>query len=581
MIYLAHNHLSRILLLVVTFLWCAAQADSESHYVALRGMGQPKYKQNFAYFDYVNPCAPKGGHLNLYTSYRFDSLNPYKDMGTPAPHADWVFATLMKSSRDNMDVSYPFVAQYVQVDRDYKFVTFSLRKKAFFHNGDPITAHDVAVSFQVLKRGGKVSWRPWLAQVDRVEILDSHTIKFVFQGSNRDLPYFLGSLPIFSKKDLQKKEWGKQEVMVGSGPYKIKSYHSGKFIIYERIQKWWGENIPCQKGFHNFDEVKVTYYADSRVGFEAFKKGLVDWWKEERISNWHKGYDFKAAQKGQIVKAIFEKPFYHGLTGVFINTRQPHLKDIRVRQALNLLFDFEWLNKTRFFNSYQRNKSIFMNTGYGAGTFLNGDKKGLKEPPCLKPRDRIQKALGLLKEAGWHLKNGILISKRTKKRFSVDLLVYAPGHRTLFENFVQNLKQVGIEAHFKGGDMASYRQRVRDLDFDLVLHFHPHVVIPGPEQELFWKSTEANKPGTLNLSGVQDRKVDDLVQKIKISHNLQDLKTYTSLLDRLITLGYYLIPGWIPEKSYVAYWKKINVKQANASLYDIDTFWLTEQEKRV
>lgn len=560
------------------FLWTLflaglGQSTLRSHYVALRGMGQPKYQKNFSHFEYANPKAPKGGNLNLATSTRFNTLHAYGEQGLPAPYLELVFATLMKPARDNMEAAYPYVAEGVEVDSEYKSVTFHLRKQAFFHNGEPITAEDVAFSFEVLKKEGKMAWRVPLQQVGRVEIVNPYTVKFVFVSSNRDLPYLLGSLPIFCKKSLEGQEWLKQPQLVGSGPYKIQSYDMGKFIVYERVKNWWGEKLPCHKGFYNFDKIKVTYYADTRVGFEAFKKGLVDWWKDERISNWYKGYDFPACQSGQVIRATFKKPFYHGLTGLFMNTRRPYLSDIRVRKALSILFDFEWLNKARFFNSYKRNASIFMNSGYGAPV-----GKETKQRP-LRERERLSQALTLLSEAGWVLKDGKLVSKKTGQPMVLELAVYAPGHVALFQHFLGTLKKVGIEGHIKGADMSHYTASLRTLDFDLILHFHPHVVMPGPEQELFWGSQWADKPSTFNLAGVKDPVVDDLVSKIKKASSLKELKDYTALLDRIITLGYYLIPGWSPQSSYLAYWRKINVLHKDASLYEIDTLWARSLEQ--
>jgi microcin C transport system substrate-binding protein len=578
-------------------LW--GQTNLSSYYVSLRNMGQPKYKKNFSHFSYANPKAPKGGHLSLYTSRRFNTLNPYVDVGVVAPQIDLVFATLLKSARDNMEVAYPYLAESIIVDAEYKGVTFTLHKNAVFHDGTPISAEDVVFSFNLLKKEGKIILRTILQQVEKVEVLNTHTVKFIFQSANRDLAYHLGFLPILSKKSLEGKEGQRENLLLGSGPYKVQTYDLGNFIVYERVKDWWGENLPSNKGFYNFDTVKVTCYADPRVGFEAFKKGLVDWWVEERISNWYKGYDFPSFHRGDVIRIAYEKPFYHGLTGLFINTRRSHLADYRVRKALSLLFDFEWLNKTRFFNSYKRNISIFMNSGYGAPPIMSGAEQKLcqmysrsllpselfeigrgKKKRQSVDRDRVHQALALLEDAGWILKRGVLVSKRTGQPMHLNLVVYSPGHIALFQDFLRNLKKVGIQAQIRGTDFPYYMTCLRNLDFDIILHFHPHVVIPGAEQELFWASRWSNIPSTLNLPGVENSVVDDLVSKIKAANNLQDLKIYTALLDRIITLGYYLIPGWTPQKSYLAYWRKLNVLQRDASLYDIDTWWARALENK-
>lgn len=581
---------------LVSILSCLTQLTFGSHYVSLRGMGQPKYKKKFSHFAYANPVAPKGGHLNLYTASRFTTVHPYTDVGVPPPYINLIYATLMKPARDNLEAAYPYLAESVTIDPMHTSVVFTLRKNAVFHNGEPIQAEDVAFSFSILKKEGPLSLRSLLQHISKVEIVDERTIKFIFQEPNKALAYHLGSLPVFCKKSLLGKDWQKEPSLMGSGPYKIQSYELGNFITYERVKNWWGESIASNKGFYNFDSIKVTYYADSRVGFESFKKGLVDWWRDERISNWYKGYDFEAYRQGKVKKISFAKPYYHGLTGLFMNTRRPHLEDIRVRKALSLLFDFEWLNRARFFNSYKRNTSIFMNSGYGAPQIMTAkerklaavygmdsleedEKRTTRSLSIKDDRDRFAKALLLLKEAGWVLQNGTLVSEKTGQPMVLDLVVPSSGHVPLFQHFLGNLKKMGIEVHIKGIDRACYTALERNLEFDLIFHFHPDVVIPGAEQDLFWSSKGVNSLGTFNLSGVSDPIVDDLVSRIKTAENRIELKTYTALLDRLVTLGYYLIPGWVPQKSYIAYWRKLNVLHKDASLYEIDTWWVRTQKK--
>ncbi|MDC0348850.1 extracellular solute-binding protein [Alphaproteobacteria bacterium] len=577
-----------------------AVAQGKSYYVSLRGMGQPKYKKEFTHFSYANPKAPKGGQINLSTSRRLDQLNPYVSLGGDSIQTENVFATLMKAPRDNIEVAYPYLAESVSVDPNGKFVTFFLRKGASFHSGEPITAQDVAFSFHLLKRQGSPQFQSMYQGVKSVQVLTPYVVKFYFQKKNRDFPYMLGALPILSQKSLEGKNFKSESLsLVGSGPYKVESHTRGKSISYSRIHHWWGEDLPCNKGFHNFDMIKIVWYANSRVGFEAFKRGLVDWWKEERIGNWYMGYDFPAFRQGNVEKKTYTKPFYHGLTGLFINTRRPNLSDWRVRKALNILFNFKWLNKVRFFDSYKRNKSIFMNSGYGSFSSMGAAERdlcrqyepsllpqGIFEDPSLEEdtskglsRHHFQKALSLFKEAGWDLEKGQLVHSETKKEMTIDLLVYAPGHVSIFQDFLQNLKRVGIKGRIRGVDLSYYMSCLRKRDFDIVLHFHPHVIIPGAEQEVFWSSKWANSSSGLNLSGVKNPIVDDLVEKIKTTESLKHLKTYTALLDRIIRLEYYLVPSWTPQKSYVAYWKKLSVVQKDASLYSPDTWWIKALEK--
>ncbi len=433
---------------------CFGQTATCSYYVSLRGMGQPKYKEKFTHFSYANPSAPKGGHLNIYTPTRFNTLHSYAEMGLPAPYLDLVYATLMKVPRDNLEAAYPYLAESVTVDPSHTFVVFKVRKDGRFHNGEPIQAEDVVFSFELLKKEGLLSFRSLFQAIKEVNILDGHTVKFVFQSPNRDLPYRLAIMPIFSKNSLVGKDWKKETHLIGSGPYKIQSYDFGKFITYERVMNWWGEKLPSHKGFYNFDTFKVTYYAESRVGFEAFKKGLIDWWRDERISNWYKGYDFDSCRQGEVKRISFSKPYYHGLTGFFMNTRRPYLADIRVRKALSLLFDFDWLNKSRFFDSYKRNTSIFMNSGYGAPQKMSVREKKLADSyranllktlgnpehslQIKSDRDRFSKAMSLFESAGWVLQNGTLISQKTGQPMVLDLVIFSSGQVPIVQHFIGN-----------------------------------------------------------------------------------------------------------------------------------------------
>ncbi len=390
-----------------------------------------------------------------------------------------------------------------------------------------------------------------------------------------------------------------QGKLLGSGPYRIHSFERKKMICFERLKDWWARDIPSQKGFYNFDCIQVNHFSDTRVAFEAFKKGTIDWWKDERISNWYKGYDFAAAHDGRVIRKKYKKPFYHGLTALFINTRRAHLKSAHVRQALNLLFNFEWLNRSLFFSQYERNKSIHMNSGFGASYPLSlSERAACREigisAQSLETKPRFsfkgtakgfsacqkKEIIGLFEKGGWIFEHGRLLHKDTKQPMKLEILVYAPGHRRIFRNYVDTLKSYGIDAELKGFDLTDYMTCMRKFDYDLVLHFHPHVSIPGKEQSIFWSSRWVDVPGTLNLSGVSSADVDVLTRQIRNCRDPKKLKIYTSLLDHVIGVGYYIIPGWAPPKNRVAYWHKLNMKDTPASLYDTDTAWLRELEQR-
>ncbi len=574
----------------------AAAAPLPDWYVCTRGMGVPKYKKGFACFNYANSKAPKKGIVNLYTSRQFDSFNPFIIKGVaPEGMPDLVFARLMKAPLDNGEVAYPYVAEKVKISPDYRSVTFYLNKTAKFQDGSPITAQDVKFSFEVLKKKGVPIYRAWYKGVKGTKTINDSTICFVFEAPSRDLSFLLGKLPILSRAHYQKYNFseGKQPPL-GSGPYKIKSTTKGGDIIYERVKNWWGENLPVNKGHYNFDIIKYVHFATSTVGFESFKKGEIDWWREDRISNWMENYDFPSIEEGLVLQKTFKKPVPHGLNAFFINTRRSHLSDWRVRKALNLLFNFEWLNQAKFHGVYIRNTSIFMNTEFGAKgpitsdqvSFLNSYPKTLLPPEIFTKtnfettntvdgvgRQNLEEAMKLLKQAGWTLKKDKLRHPKQKEPFSLDIVLYAAGQRKLVENFAKNLEGVGITPHVLVLPLSAYYERFNEFDFDVILNYHPPVFIPGIEQEDFWGSQEAMTPGTLNLSGVEDKVVDGLVKKILESKTIPRLKTYTSLLDRVINAQYYLIPGWVPKDNYVAFSQELKCLGKDASFYEIDTWW--------
>jgi microcin C transport system substrate-binding protein len=559
-------------------------------------MGESKYKRNFSCFTYANPNAPKGGNINLYTPRQFDSFNPFILKGvSPEGMPDLVFARLMKAPLDNGEVAYPYVAEKVEIAKDSGSVVFYLNPKANFHDGSPITAQDVKFSFEALKNKGFPIYQCWYKGVKGTKTLGERSIRFVFHKPSRDLPFLLGKLPILSKAHYEKYKFSEgKKPPVGSGPYKVKSFTKGGDIVYERVKKWWGEDLPVNRGHYNFDTIRYICFATAVVGFEAFKKGDLDWWKEDRIANWMENYNFPAVEDGRVLQKTFKKPIPHGLNAFFINTRRSHLSDWRVRRALNLLFNFEWLNQARLYKVYTRNKSIFMDTEFGAtgpltkeqvaflkkydktllpadiftktNFLIKGDSKGL-------PRANRDEAMGLLKDAGWTLKEGKLKHKRQKEPFSLDIVLASVGQRKLVENFVKNLADVGISAHVLVLPLSAYYERFNEFDFDVILNYQPPVYIPGVEQRDFWSSEEAMASGTLNLAGVENKVVDELVKKIEESTEITKLKIYTFLLDRVISAQYYLIPGWVPEKSYVSFWRKLESLDKAASLFSVDTWW--------
>ena len=577
---------------------CVALALPDTrHFVTQRGVGVPKYGKTFTHFSYANPKAPKGGTISFYTGKWEEASGLSSSLGLSLQQQPYVYAQLMKVPKDNIAVAYPYVASAVQILPQSKGVCFYLNSKSKFHDGTPITAQDIKFTFNLLSKEGDIRFKALAEQVRSVQEEGPHKVKFMFKDRNPELPFWLSQMFILSKKHTPPsafKALSQSGGLMGSGPYQIDKSMKKKYVSFKRVKDWWGESLPSQCGFYNFDSVKIHYFGDSRVAFESFKKGMLDWWKDERISNWLMGYNFKAVKEGQIIRKAYKKPFYHGLTGLFINTRNPCLRHAAVRQGLNLLFNFDWLNKSLFYGRYQRNQSVFMNSGYGALPRITKAEKeeakklGIPEEaysrqylPAFKntgsgyDKEQKRKVLDLFRKGGWILKDGVMYDQ--KKPVRLDLLVFAKGHHKIFKNYVETLKSFGISCDIKGGEVSSYMKKLSHFEYDLVFYYYPHVSVPGPEQEFFWSSKWQDQRGSLNLSGVKDEYVDRLTEAIHKSHNRHKLKIYTSLLDRIIRLGYYLIPAWAPPLNYVAYWNKVECTGVPASLYDTDTFWACER----
>lgn len=540
--------------------------------VFLPGASQASIEQTP--LSYVNMQAPKGGALHLSTLKKPTSFLPYNIGGESAEGCNLLFATLMQTPLTNLSEQYPYLASQKIVTKDASAVTFILYKNATFEDDTPITAKDVLFSFELI-RAQSPTESFFLDNVKSVSVLSPTKIKFTLKFPSRSFIRRLGTLPIFSQKHYKGhalKE--KIHVPLSSGPYKVASFESPNFTKYTRNKKWWGASLKTTKGLYNFDTIKYTYYASNISAFEAFKKGEIDWWVDERISNWMQNYTFPAVKKGDVKRIEFEKPFPHGLTALFINSRRWPYDNIKARQALSLLFDFDWLNKALFHNTYIRYKSIFTDSSYGQKCDLTAKKQKTSTL-----REKRKEALRLLKEAGF------TPDKKTKKLlhhnkpFVLQLIVFAPGHRKVFQNYIKTLQDIGIDASIISVDPASYTKKCEDFDFDLILHYYPPILKPGEEQINLWSSTTASIKGSPNLSGVESTCVDDLVEKIGKNPPEKLLKTQACQLSNFILSHYYLIPLWAPKYKHIAFWKHLEhptpkkKRDLSAALFSYTTWW--------
>ena len=573
-----------------------AFAQEAVHGLALHGA--PKYAENFAHFEYVNPDAPKGGDIRLADLGTFDSLNPFILKGVPASGAGIVFATLMESSLDEPYSQYGLVAESVSVAPDRSWVLYHLRPEARFQDGKPITPEDVIFSFETLRDKGHPFYRSYYKDVVKAEKTGAHDVKFTFRGKgNTELPLIMGQLPVMAKHVWQGRDFSATTLdpIVGSGPYKVESLIAGRTITYRRVANWWGADLPVNKGRYNFDSIRYDYYRDATVAIEGFLAGRYDFRQENIAKEWATAYTTPAVKQGQIVKQEIKNELPSGMQGFVFNTRRALFKDKRVREALGYAFDFEWSNKSVAYGAYKRTASYFENSELAA--------KGLPAPDELavlnayrgqvpddvfttefKPphtdgsgnaRDNLRHATELLRQAGWNLKDGKLVNAKGEV-FKFEIVDQSPVFERWIQPFLRNLERLGIQADFRVVDTAQYQNLIDDFNFDMVIHVFGQSLSPGNEQRDFWTSAKADQKGSRNLIGVHDPVVDDLVEKIIHAPDRASLVTLCRALDRVLLWNFYVIPHWHNDAYRVAYWNMF-ASPAIAPKYGLDvvgTWWI-------
>ncbi len=569
---------------------------------------QLKYKANFTNFNYVNPSAPKGGLIKIAALGTFDSLNPFIIKGTSAQGMTRCFATLLEPSGDEPASYYGYVAESIEVAPDHSWVIFNLNPNAKFNNEQTITADDVIFSFNILKEKGNPIYRTYYKAVTTVEKLSDHQVKFYCPNNkSREIPAILGQLPILSKTYYDHHVFEETSLTppVCSGPYEVASFDPGRFITYKRVQNWWGENLPTQKGRHNFDSLKIDYYRDSNAMFEAFKNGQVDVRFENSSKLWATGYNFPAVDNGYIRKELIKHSLcIPGGQGFFFNTRREIFSDRRVREAITEMFDFTWANKNLFYGMYQRSLSYFPNTSFEARGlpsieeihYLNEYKNQLQPEVLTKSfslpehkdeqeiRNSKNKALALLNEAGWEIKNQKLVNKKTEQPFVFEALIADQALERIFLHFQGYLKLIGIEMKIRLVDVSTYQQRMDQYDFDMTMGLNPQSPTPGNEQRDMWSSQAANTPGTRNIAGIRDKVVDELIEKLIESEDYKTLILRTRALDRVLLWGYYMIPAWYSGSLPIVYWDRFGRPEMSPPYepFSLETWWFDpDREKKL
>jgi len=563
-------------------------AGSVSPLLAAHGIsidGNLKYKSDFKKFEYVSDKAVKGGKLLLHDNGSFDKMNPFTLKGTPPFGIDmFVFEPLAEGSLDEPFAEYGLIASDIELADDKLSITFTINNKATFSDGSPVTPEDVQFSLNTFKSDKVHPFYPvYYQDIKEAEVLDGNRVRFLFNRSNRELHMIAAQIPVFSKKFYEKHSFSEKDngktltAPIGSGPYIVSQINQGKSITYTRNPNYWAKDHPVRKGMYNFDTIVVNYYKDQIVAVEAFKAGEFDFMMVNIAKQWARDMVGKRFDNGTLIKKRYPHKNNAGMQGFLMNTRRPLFQDLGVREALGLAFDFQWINKSLFYDQYTRSSSYF-NNSYLAATdlpsglelsyleaFKNEIPKKIFSTPLSAPdsndkggmRANLRKARNLLEEAGWSIKNGVL-QNRDGKPFKFEILLVQPSFERVMAPYVNNLKKLGITADYRTIDPALYTDRVQNFDFDMIVHSYGQSLSPGNEQKNFWHSESADRKGSRNLAGIKDSVIDAMVDKIIYAKTQEELTAACKALDRILWYGYYVVPNWYLNVHRLAYRNKFN-----------------------
>jgi microcin C transport system substrate-binding protein len=564
---------------------------------------KPKYPAGFTHFDYVNPDAPKRGELYLANPDRrtsFDKFNPFSLKGTaPAGVADLMFETLTTGSADEIGSMYGLLADDMELATDRMSMTFRLNPKARFNNGDKVTAADVKYSFDTLVAKGSPQYKSIFADVKGCVVVSDNTVRFEFKNANPQMPLIVGGVPVFSKKWAPNTPFDKIQLdpPISTGPYLIEKYSVGRNITFKRNPAYWGTDVPSQRGMYNFERIIYRMYSDDVARLEAFKAGEFDVVVEYSAKNWARSYYGPKFTDGTIIKRDLKHFNGAGMQGFIMNLRRPQFKDIRVRKALDLAMDFEWMNRQLFFNQYKRIYSYFNNSELAATGVPSADELALLEPmrklldpavfgpapiqPDTDPpnslRANLLEARGLLEQAGWHYKDGTLRNDKGEP-FVFEILEDNPAFSRIIGAYIRNLAKLGIQVNQRTADHALVQKRMEEFDFDMTTQRFPEFTIPGNELFDIFGSNAADVKGSSNVWGLKDPAVDKLVEALVAAKSRKDLIAVSRALDRVLLHKYIVVPHWYGPTHRIAYRNRFGIPKVmplyyQANSYVVSSWW--------
>jgi microcin C transport system substrate-binding protein len=556
---------------------------------ALSLFGNVKYPADFARFDYVNPDAPKGGVVRQIMIGTFDNFNPAVAgvKGSFAGAVGLIYESLTTSSEDEVSTEYGALAESVSYPDDFSSVTYRLRPRAKWHDGEPVTPDDVIFSLDSFKKYHP-QYSAYYRHVVKAEKAGERDIKFTFDApGNRELPQIVGQLTVLPKHwwEGTDSEGRKRDISattlekpLGSGAYRIKEFIPSRSIALERAKDYWGRDLNVNIGRHNFDELRYEYFRDSTVALEAFKGDEVDWRTENSAKNWATYYDFPAVAEKRVIKEEFPNRSSGIMQAFAPNIRRDKFSDPRVRRALNFAFDFEEMNKQIFFGQYKRISSYFDGTELASSGLPAGKELEILEtvraqvpgevfttaytnPVGGNPeavRENLRQALRLLKEAGYEVRDRKLVDVKTGTQFALELLVDDPSFERVMLFFKPSLERLGIAVSVRIIDPTQYENRLRSWDFDVVTASWPESLSPGNEQREYWGSQSAGMAGSRNIIGIKNPAIDKLIERVIYTRDRDDLVAATKALDRVLLWNHYVVPQWNYPKVRTARWDRFS-----------------------
>mgnify|MGYP003115712369 FL=1 len=551
----------------------------EQHAIAMHG--DPKYAAGFPHFDYVNPEAPVGGTLRLSAIGSFDSVNPFLLKGVSPRGIGNVYQSLLSRSRDEPFTLYADIARSIDVAPDRSWIVFHIDPRARFSNGQKITAEDVLASFEALRDEGRPNVQSYYRKVTKAEILGTLGIRFEFEEEGRyEMPLIIGLMSVLPKSAVTDPGFTKSSLspIPGSGPYLIEKVEAGRRIVYRRDDNFWGWYLPQYQGRFNFERIIYDYFRDDDVALEAFKSRNIDARFEESATKWANAYNPSDPDTG-FQKAEPKLQIPAPMLAFVFNTRREKFSDLRIRQALTLAFDFEWVNANILYGLYRRTESFFENSPLAAkGPFTESERDLLSPfktelPEAVfddafhlpqtdgsgRSREILRRAQELLSEAGYIIDAGILRHEKTDKAFTVEFLVNNNDYIKLIAPFQRNLETLGIQSTIRQVDTASYQNRATNYDFDMIINSWGQSLSPGNEQAFYWSRDAADTPGTRNYPGIRLASVDMLIEKIATAATRDALVAATRALDRILLNGYYVIPLYFTDRQWLAHWPDIKL----------------------